>query len=105
MMTSDDGTTFQATEDDAWDAMPATAAFLIVMAAWDFSRHQKWTLGERTYYFGEPLRNLVLGVALAIAAAICFAAYREAKARERERAQATYAHEAQGHARNPERKP
>lgn len=95
VMTADDGATFQASEDDVWDAMPATAAALIVMAAWDFHRQAKWTLGERTYYFSEPFRDLVLATALAVAAAICLAAYRDAKVREeRERAEATLLEEA-----------
>lgn len=82
LMRADDGTTFQITEEDVWNAMPAMAACLILMAAWDFSRQAEWTLGERRYYFGEALRTLVLGLGFAIAAWISLVAYRDAKRRD-----------------------
>lgn len=84
VMTADDGTKYQVTEDDVWNAMPLVSAALIVMAALDFSRQQEWVLGDRHYWFSHSFRMLVRTTGFAIAALICLAAAREVKRRERD---------------------
>lgn len=84
VMTADDGTKYQVTEDDVWNAMPFMAAFLIVMAALDFSRHEEWMLGDRHVWFGSGFRLLVRITGFSVAGLICLMAWRDAKRRERE---------------------
>lgn len=83
VMTADDGTKYQVTDEDVWNAMPVVAAVLILMAAWDFSRSAEWTLGERHYWFPEWERFLARIAGVAIAAWIMLIANCDAKAREK----------------------